>query len=59
MHWAMLAERDHPNVNLSSLRMLLVADGSNPCKSVRSSSRYIDFDGPNVSVIFFCRFFGC
>ncbi|VDP73439.1 unnamed protein product [Echinostoma caproni] len=30
MHWAMLAERDHPNVNLSSLRMLLVADGSNP-----------------------------
>nr|CAH8824646.1 unnamed protein product [Trichobilharzia regenti] len=30
MHWALLAERDHPNVNLSSLRMLLVADGSNP-----------------------------
>ncbi|KAF7260828.1 hypothetical protein EG68_01624, partial [Paragonimus skrjabini miyazakii] len=30
MHWALLAERDHSNVNLSSLRMLLVADGSNP-----------------------------
>lgn len=30
IHWALLAERDHPNVNLSSIRMLLVADGSNP-----------------------------
>uniref|UniRef100_H3CRC6 Uncharacterized protein n=1 Tax=Tetraodon nigroviridis TaxID=99883 RepID=H3CRC6_TETNG len=30
MHWAPVAHRDQRDVNLSSLRMLLVADGSNP-----------------------------
>ncbi|RWS31013.1 disco-interacting protein 2-like protein, partial [Leptotrombidium deliense] len=30
LHWGLLATRDHKDVNLSSLRMLLVADGSNP-----------------------------
>ncbi|VDL23762.1 unnamed protein product [Hymenolepis diminuta] len=30
LHWALLAERDHPYVNLSSLRALLVTDGHNP-----------------------------
>ncbi|XP_008296076.1 disco-interacting protein 2 homolog C-like [Stegastes partitus] len=30
MHWALVAHRDQRDVNLSSLRMLLVADGSNP-----------------------------
>lgn len=33
MHWALLAQKDHKDINLSSLRMLLVADGANPCKS--------------------------
>lgn len=32
MHWALVAHRDQRDVNLSSLRMLVVADGSNPCK---------------------------
>jgi acyl-coenzyme A synthetase/AMP-(fatty) acid ligase len=31
MHWGLLAQKDHKDINLSSLRMLLVADGANPC----------------------------
>jgi len=31
MHWAMLAQKDQKDVNLASLRMLLIADGANPC----------------------------
>ncbi len=34
MHWGMMAQRDHKDINLGSLRMLLVADGANPCKFV-------------------------
>ena len=34
MHWGLLAQKDHKDVNLSSLRMLLVADGANPCKKL-------------------------
>ena len=34
MHWGLLAQRDHKDINLSSLRMLLVADGANPCTFV-------------------------
>uniref|UniRef100_A0A665XES2 Disco-interacting protein 2 homolog Ca n=1 Tax=Echeneis naucrates TaxID=173247 RepID=A0A665XES2_ECHNA len=30
MHWALVAHRDQRDVNLSALRMLVVADGSNP-----------------------------
>uniref|UniRef100_A0A671WX98 Disco-interacting protein 2 homolog Cb n=1 Tax=Sparus aurata TaxID=8175 RepID=A0A671WX98_SPAAU len=30
MHWALVAHKDQKDINLSSLRMLLVADGSNP-----------------------------
>ncbi|CAL9688538.1 unnamed protein product [Knipowitschia caucasica] len=30
MHWALVAHREQRDINLSSLRMLLVADGSNP-----------------------------
>lgn len=32
MHWALVAHRDQRDINLSSLRMLVVADGSNPCE---------------------------
>lgn len=32
LHWAMMAHRDQKDTNLSSLRMLIVADGANPCK---------------------------
>lgn len=31
MHWGLLAQKDHKDISLSSLRMLLVADGANPC----------------------------
>jgi len=34
MHWGLLAQKDHKDVNLSTLRMLLVADGANPCQSL-------------------------
>ncbi|XP_023379567.1 disco-interacting protein 2 homolog C [Pteropus vampyrus] len=30
MHWALVAHRDQRDINLSSLRMLIVADGANP-----------------------------
>ncbi|CAI5437505.1 unnamed protein product [Caenorhabditis angaria] len=30
LHWALLATRDHKDIQLSSLRTLLVADGANP-----------------------------
>lgn len=33
MHWALVAHRDQRDVNLNSLRMLVVADGANPCKN--------------------------
>ena len=36
MHWALVAHKDQKDINLSSLRMLLVADGSNPCKVTHS-----------------------
>ncbi|KPP64729.1 disco-interacting protein 2C-like, partial [Scleropages formosus] len=32
MHWALVAHRDQRDINLGSLRMLVVADGSNPCE---------------------------
>ncbi|XP_072364363.1 disco-interacting protein 2 homolog C isoform X2 [Scyliorhinus torazame] len=30
MHWALVAHRDQRDINLTSLRMLIVADGANP-----------------------------
>uniref|UniRef100_A0A915Q1K2 AMP-dependent synthetase/ligase domain-containing protein n=1 Tax=Setaria digitata TaxID=48799 RepID=A0A915Q1K2_9BILA len=30
LHWGLLATRDHKDINLSSLRSILVADGANP-----------------------------
>lgn len=30
LHWGLLAIRDHKEINLSSLRSILVADGANP-----------------------------
>lgn len=32
MHWSLLAQRGQRDVCLSSLRMLIVADGANPCE---------------------------
>lgn len=32
LHWAMMAHRDQKDINLSALRMLIVADGANPCE---------------------------
>lgn len=39
LHWAMMAHRDQRDVSLSSLRMLIVTDGANPCEymSVRQA----------------------
>ncbi|XP_028833612.1 disco-interacting protein 2 homolog C-like isoform X2 [Denticeps clupeoides] len=41
MHWALVAHRDQRDINLSSLRMLLVADGSNPW-SVSSCDAFLN-----------------
>ena len=35
MHWGLLAQKDHKDVNFTSLRLLLVADGANPCMLYR------------------------
>lgn len=41
LHWGLLATKDHKDINLSSLRMLLVADGSNPW-SLSSCDQFIN-----------------
>lgn len=38
LHWAMMAHRDQRDTSLSSLRMLIVADGANPCEYARNTS---------------------
>ncbi|XP_042143270.1 disco-interacting protein 2 isoform X4 [Ixodes scapularis] len=40
LHWGLLATKDHKDVNLSSLRLLLVADGANPW-SLSSCDQFI------------------
>lgn len=41
LHWGLLATKEHKDINLSSLRMLLVADGSNPW-SLSSCDQFIN-----------------
>ncbi|XP_032880319.1 disco-interacting protein 2 homolog A-like isoform X2 [Amblyraja radiata] len=41
MHWALLAQRDQRDVSLSSLRMLIVADGANPW-SISSCDAFVN-----------------
>ncbi|XP_039768433.1 disco-interacting protein 2 homolog A isoform X3 [Ornithorhynchus anatinus] len=41
MHWSLLAQRDQRDVSLSSLRMLIVADGANPW-SISSCDAFIN-----------------
>lgn len=41
MHWGLMAQKDHKDINLSSLRMLLIADGSNPW-SLSSCDTFLD-----------------
>lgn len=47
MHWALVAHRDQRDVNLSSLRMLVVADGANPCKT----SQLLRQCGPTLCLV--------
>ncbi|XP_067302166.1 disco-interacting protein 2 homolog B-A isoform X2 [Pseudorasbora parva] len=41
LHWAMMAHRDQKDTNLTSLRMLIVADGANPW-SVSSCDAFLN-----------------
>ena len=41
MHWGLLAQKDHKDINLASIRMLLVADGANPCEWSASIPYYV------------------
>ncbi|XP_069790306.1 disco-interacting protein 2 homolog A-like isoform X3 [Narcine bancroftii] len=41
MHWALLAQRDQRDVSLSSLQMLIVADGANPW-SISSCDAFVN-----------------
>lgn len=38
LHWAMMARREQRDTSLASLRMLIVADGANPCEYFIKSS---------------------
>jgi len=56
LHWGLLATRDHAGLNLSSLRMLLVADGANPwslssCDQFLSVFQVRTTKGQSVTVI--------
>lgn len=37
LHWAMMARREQRDTSLASLRMLIVADGANPCEYLRKT----------------------
>ena len=41
MHWGLMGQRDHKDINLSSLRLLVVADGANPW-SLSSCDTFLD-----------------
>ena len=43
MHWGLLAQKDHKDVNFTSLRLLLVADGANPCTLYHKIPKFSDF----------------
>lgn len=38
LHWAMMAHRDQRDTSLASLRMLVVADGANPCEYLTAAN---------------------
>ncbi|XP_053420646.1 disco-interacting protein 2 homolog A isoform X6 [Nycticebus coucang] len=42
MHWSLLAQRGQRDVSLSSLRMLIVADGANPSGSISSCDAFLN-----------------
>ncbi|MEQ2157359.1 hypothetical protein GOODEAATRI_001031 [Goodea atripinnis] len=52
MHWSLLAQRDQRDISLSSLRMLIVADGANPCECICSdlSQSYETLMPPEMGV---------
>ncbi|VDD74047.1 unnamed protein product [Mesocestoides corti] len=54
LHWALLAERENPFSNLSSLRALLVTDGHNPCKLF--SSAPVHYGSLNSCDLFAAKF---
>lgn len=47
LHWAMMAHREQRDISLASLRMLIVADGANPCEY------FISFNSPKTAQIRF------
>ncbi|TRZ00032.1 hypothetical protein DNTS_033580 [Danionella cerebrum] len=54
LHWAMMAYRDQKDSNLSSLRMLIVADGANPW-SVSSCDAFLNvFQSHGLKPEMFC-----
>uniref|UniRef100_A0A3B3SNM2 Disco interacting C n=1 Tax=Paramormyrops kingsleyae TaxID=1676925 RepID=A0A3B3SNM2_9TELE len=54
MHWALVAHRDQRDIDLSSLRMLLVADGSNPW-SISSCDAFLNvFQGKGLRAEVIC-----
>ena len=56
LHWGLLATKDHRELNLSSLRMLLVADGANPW-SLSSCDQFLSVFQVWRLTFFFCFLF--
>ncbi|XP_050312382.1 disco-interacting protein 2 [Anthonomus grandis grandis] len=54
LHWGLLATKDHKDINLASLRMLLVADGANPW-SLSSCDQFLSvFSGKGLRADAIC-----
>lgn len=48
LHWSLLAQKDHKDINLSSLRLLLVSDGANPWSLTSCDSFLNVFQGKGL-----------
>ncbi|KAK2187914.1 hypothetical protein NP493_150g01040 [Ridgeia piscesae] len=48
LHWGLLAQKDHKDINLASVRMLLVADGANPWSLTSCDSFLNVFQGKGL-----------
>lgn len=54
LHWAMMAHRDQRDTSLASLRMLIVADGANPCKDFTHITNIYLFQFVHTVHVFMC-----
>lgn len=61
MHWGLLAQKDHKDISFASLRLLLVADGANPCKLACASVSWIcsNISEQNLFAVAIMKYMDC